>query len=76
MGGARRQIFIVFAVLMMVQKFGYNVSEMTVLLLAVPGLAVGRLVEDAADVSAAADQTYRVPEGARFVSTGDANVSC
>jgi predicted MFS family arabinose efflux permease len=33
-GGARRQIFIVFAVLMMVQQFGYTVSDMTVLLLA------------------------------------------
>jgi len=33
-GGARRQIFIVFAVLMMVQKFGYSVSDMTMLLLA------------------------------------------
>ncbi len=33
-GGARRQIFIVFAVLLMVQKFGYTVSEMTMLFLA------------------------------------------
>jgi len=33
-GGARRQIFIVFAVLMMVQEFGYRVSDMTLLLLA------------------------------------------
>jgi predicted MFS family arabinose efflux permease len=33
-GGARRQIFIIFAVLMMVQKFGYSVSDMTMLLLA------------------------------------------
>jgi hypothetical protein len=32
-GGARRQIFIVFAVLLMVQKFGYSVADMTVLLL-------------------------------------------
>lgn len=32
--GARRQIFIIFAVLMMVQKFGYSVSDMTMLLLA------------------------------------------
>jgi hypothetical protein len=32
-GGARRQIFIVFAVLMMVQKFGYSVGDMTILLL-------------------------------------------
>jgi hypothetical protein len=31
--GARRQIFIIFAVLMMVQKFGYSVSDMTMLLL-------------------------------------------
>jgi Major Facilitator Superfamily len=33
-GGARRQIFIVFAVLMMVQQFHYSVAEMTILLLA------------------------------------------
>jgi hypothetical protein len=33
-GGARRQIFIIFAVLMMVQKFGYTVAEMTLLFLA------------------------------------------
>ena len=33
-GGARRQIFIVFAVLMMVQKFGFSVAGMTLLLLA------------------------------------------
>ena len=33
-GGARRQIFIIFAVLLMVQKFGYTVSEMTMLFLA------------------------------------------
>lgn len=33
-GGARRQIFIIFAVLMMVQKFGYSVADMTMLLLA------------------------------------------
>ncbi len=32
-GGARRQIFVVFAILMMVQKFGYTVSDMTMLLL-------------------------------------------
>lgn len=32
-GGARRQIFIVFAVLMMVQKFHYTVADMTLLLL-------------------------------------------
>jgi len=32
-GGARRQIFIIFAVLLMVQKFGYDVSDMTMLLL-------------------------------------------
>ena len=32
-GGARRQIFIIFAVLLMVQKFGYTVSEMTMLFL-------------------------------------------
>jgi predicted MFS family arabinose efflux permease len=32
-GGARRQIFIVFAALLMVQKFGYTVSDMTLLLL-------------------------------------------
>ena len=32
-GGARRQIFIIFAILMMVQKFGYTVSDMTLLLL-------------------------------------------
>jgi predicted MFS family arabinose efflux permease len=32
-GGARRQIFIVFATLLMVQKFGYTVAEMTALLL-------------------------------------------
>lgn len=33
-GGARRQIFMIFAILLMVQKFGYTVSEMTMLLLA------------------------------------------
>ncbi len=33
-GGARRQIFIVFAVLMMVQKFGFSIAAMTLLLLA------------------------------------------
>ncbi len=51
-GGARRQIFIVFAVLMMVQKFGFSVAEMTLLLLAnavfttliTPRL--GRFIED------------------------------
>ncbi len=32
-GGARRQIFIVFATLLMVQKFGYTVGDMTMLLL-------------------------------------------
>lgn len=32
-GGARRQIFIVFATLLMVQKFGYSVGDMTMLLL-------------------------------------------
>ena len=32
-GGARRQIFIIFAILMMVQKFGYSVSDMTLLML-------------------------------------------
>jgi len=32
-GGARRQIFIVFATLLMVQKFGYTVADMTMLLL-------------------------------------------
>ena len=34
MGGARRQIFIIFAVLLMVQKFNYGVSEITLLMLA------------------------------------------
>ncbi|HEY7764515.1 MAG TPA: MFS transporter, partial [Aestuariivirgaceae bacterium] len=34
MGGARRQIFIIFAVLLMVQKFGYDVSQITLLMLA------------------------------------------
>ena len=33
-GGARRQIFTIFAMLMMVQKFDYSVSDMTMLLLA------------------------------------------
>lgn len=33
-GGARRQIFMIFAILLMVQKFGYSVSDMTMLLLA------------------------------------------
>jgi predicted MFS family arabinose efflux permease len=33
MGGARRQIFIIFAVLLMVQKFDYEVSEITLLML-------------------------------------------
>jgi hypothetical protein len=33
MGGARRQIFIIFAVLLMVQKFEYDVSEITLLML-------------------------------------------
>lgn len=33
-GGARRQIFMIFAILMMVQKFGYSVADMTMLLLA------------------------------------------
>lgn len=33
-GGARRQIFIIFAVLLMVQKFGFTVAEMTMLFLA------------------------------------------
>ena len=33
MGGARRQIFIIFAVLLMVQKFSYGVSEITLLML-------------------------------------------
>ena len=32
-GGARRQIFMIFAVLMMVQKFNYAVGDMTMLLL-------------------------------------------
>ena len=32
-GGARRQIFMIFAILLMVQKFGYTVSEMTMLLM-------------------------------------------
>ena len=31
MGGARRQIFVVFAGFMMVEKFGYSVSEITLL---------------------------------------------
>jgi predicted MFS family arabinose efflux permease len=31
MAGARRQIFIVFSVLLMVQKFGYSVQEVTLL---------------------------------------------
>jgi Major Facilitator Superfamily len=33
-GGARRQIFMIFAILLMVQHFGYTVSDMTMLLLA------------------------------------------
>jgi hypothetical protein len=33
MGGARRQIFIIFAVLLMVQKFGYSVADITLLML-------------------------------------------
>ena len=33
MGGGRRQIFIIFAVLLMVQKFDYDVSEITLLML-------------------------------------------
>ena len=33
-GGARRQIFMIFAILLMVQKFGYTVGDMTMLLLA------------------------------------------
>ncbi len=33
MGGARRQIFIIFAVLLMVQKFGYSVGDITLLML-------------------------------------------
>jgi hypothetical protein len=33
MGGARRQIFIIFAVLLMVQKFDYDVSDITLLML-------------------------------------------
>lgn len=51
-GGARRQIFIVFAVLMMVQKFGFSVAEMTLLLLAnavfTTAIAprLGRFIED------------------------------
>jgi predicted MFS family arabinose efflux permease len=34
MGGARRQIFIIFAVLLMVQKFDYGVEDITLLMLA------------------------------------------
>jgi hypothetical protein len=34
MGGARRQIFIIFAVLLMVQKFDYSVGDITLLMLA------------------------------------------
>ena len=51
-GGARRQIFIVFAVLMMVQKFGFSVTEMTMLLLAnavfttLIAPRLGRFIED------------------------------
>lgn len=33
MGGARRQIFVIFAAFLMVQKFGYGVGAMTLLLL-------------------------------------------
>jgi Major Facilitator Superfamily len=33
MGGGRRQIFIIFAVLLMVQKFDYDVSDITLLML-------------------------------------------
>jgi hypothetical protein len=51
-GGARRQIFIVFAVLMMVQKFGFSVADMTMLLLAnaifttLIAPYLGRFIED------------------------------
>jgi hypothetical protein len=43
MGGARRQIFIVFAAFLMVQKFDYDVSSITLLLLinAVINMALG-----------------------------------
>jgi Major Facilitator Superfamily len=50
--GARRQIFIVFAVLMMVQKFGFSVAGMTLLLLAnaifttLIAPRLGRFIED------------------------------
>ncbi len=33
MDGARRQIFVIFAVLLMVQKFGYSVGDVTLLML-------------------------------------------
>lgn len=33
-GGARRQIFLIFAALLMVQKFGYDVSEVALIMLA------------------------------------------
>jgi predicted MFS family arabinose efflux permease len=51
-GGARRQIFIVFAVLMKVQKFGFSVAAMTLLLLAnavfttLIAPRLGRFIED------------------------------
>ncbi len=38
MSGARRQIFTVFAAFLMVEKFGFDVSEMTLMLLANHGL--------------------------------------
>jgi hypothetical protein len=46
MGGARRQIFIVFAAFLMVQKFHYDVASLTLLLLinAVINMALGPVI--------------------------------
>jgi NhaP-type Na+/H+ or K+/H+ antiporter len=46
MGGARRQIFIVFAAFLMVQKFHYDVASITLLLLinAAINMALGPVI--------------------------------
>tara|TARA_B100001123_G_C14908581_1_gene866818 strand:+ start:369 stop:587 length:219 start_codon:yes stop_codon:yes gene_type:complete len=51
MSGARRQIFIVLAVFLMVQKFGFSASDMSVLFLVNMGMTfymapkIGRFIQ-------------------------------
>ena len=56
MGGARRQIFIVFAAFLMVQKFHYDVASITLLLLinAAINMALGPVIGAASAGSATA----------------------